>query len=89
MALVLAMWAINIWMAKERYHFFSDQVAVAFGGTVVSILIWSVIGYVMAGFYSFFHNLIRPDEGNLTLWQKANLGLLAGIIMKPWFGIVF
>jgi len=86
-ALAFCMWAVNIWMVRQQYPFFSDLGATAFGGTLVSIPIWSVIGYILAGFYLFFHNLIYPEKRNLTIWQKADLGLLVGIIIKLWFGI--
>ncbi len=87
--LVCSMWVVNVWMARERYPAFSDRVAAGLGATIFSILIWSIVGYVLAGVFSFFHNLMRPGQGSLTAWQKMDLGLLAGIVLKPWFGVHF
>jgi len=88
-ALACGMWAVNAWMAREEYSALSDQIAAGLGTTIFSIFVWSIVGYALAGVWSFFHNVVRPGEGSLTTWQKVDLGLIAGIILKPWFGLGF
>jgi hypothetical protein len=62
----------------------------AIGGSVLSIPLWSCIGVVLAQIGLFFWKIIKPAEGeSLTMLQKASLGLVAGIFLKPIFGILW
>jgi len=60
------------------------------GGSLVSIPIWSCIGVILAGIGLFFYKIFKPtDDKSLTMWGKASIGLIAGIILKPLLGIVW
>ena len=87
--LFLVLWALQILEDEQVYPTLTVGIFTVLGETIFSVLPWSIFGYILGGVYSFFHNIVQPGKGYLTVWQKVNLGLLAGIILKPWFGIQF
>lgn len=85
--LCLSMILLNGYMSAGEGKF---SLAAGIGASVVSIPIWSAIGVLLANVGLFFYKIIKPDKKEiLTVWQKAGLGLIAGIILKPLFGIGF
>ena len=68
----------------------SGDLAEGIGASLISIPIWSSIGVLLANTGLFFYKTIKPDKtAVLNVLQKAGLGLIAGIILKPFFGIGF
>ena len=58
------------------------------GSSLLSIPIWSCIGVVLANVGLFFYKIKNPDKNEvLNIWQKASLGLIAAIVLKPLLGI--
>ena len=89
--LCLVMFALNGYMYTADETFSIDSfIGGGFGGSLLSIPIWSCIGVVLANIGLFFYKIIKPDKKEvLNIWQKANLGLIAGIILKPLLGILW
>lgn len=83
--LCLSMVLLNGSMSGDKFSLAGD-----IGASLVSIPIWSSIGVVIANIGLFFYKLIKPDNSDvLNVWQKAGLGLITGIILKPLFDIGF
>jgi len=60
------------------------------GGSLLSIPIWSCIGVIVSNIGLFAYKIFNPSEGEvLSIYQKASLGLLIGIVLKPILGIVW
>jgi hypothetical protein len=86
------MWGVNGYMHVSARETFSLAIFIGsgLGGSLVSIPIWSCIGVILAGIGLFFYKIFKPaDDKSLTVWGKASIGLIAGIILKPLFGIVW
>ena len=67
-----------------------NYIGTAFGASLLSIPIWSCIGVLLANIGLFFYKIAKPDKTEvLNIWQKASLGIIAGIILKPLFGIIW
>jgi hypothetical protein len=77
---------MNVWKDFSLSAFIGGGI----GGSLVSIPIWSCIGFILAGIGLFFYSMFKPTKTKLlTIWGKASLGLIAGIILKPLLGIVW
>jgi hypothetical protein len=60
------------------------------GASLLSIPVWCSIGVILSSIGLFFYKMIRPEEKEvLSIWQKAGLGLISGIIIKPIFNILW
>ena len=60
------------------------------GGSVLSIPLWSCIGVVLSYIYLFFYRIVKPEgKEPLSMLQKASIGIIAGILLKPTFGILW
>jgi hypothetical protein len=60
------------------------------GGSILSIPLWSCIGVVLAYIGLFFYRIIQPESPDpLSMMQKASVGITAGILLKPVFGILW
>jgi len=60
------------------------------GGSLLSIPLWSCIGVVLGNIGLFFWKIVKPSKDEvLSLIQKASLGLIAGILIKPIYGILW
>ena len=65
-------------------------IAAGLGSSVLSIPIWSCIGVVLSNIGLFFYKIKNPDPREvLNIWQKASIGLLVAIVVKPFFGITW
>lgn len=86
--LCVLMWAINGYISSMELKTLSLEVFIGagLGRSVVSIALWSCIGVVLSNIALFFGHLVSPDkEKPLNLYQKASLGLAAGILLKIMF----
>jgi hypothetical protein len=82
-ALCVIMLIVNCFMTEKN-------LAYGIGISIVSILIWSCIGVIVANIGLFFYKIKNPSNDEvLSIWQKASLGLLIGIVLKPLLGIVW
>ena len=60
------------------------------GGSVLSIPLWSCIGIVLSYICLFFYRIVKPEgKESFNMLQKASLGMIAGILLKPIFGILW
>jgi hypothetical protein len=86
----LLMLGVNGYMHVSANETFSlvTFIGGGLGGSLVSIPIWSCIGFILAGIGLFFYKIFKPtDDTSLTHWGTASIGLIAGIILKPLLGI--
>ena len=92
LALCVIMILVNSFMRAAHSGVRSIHLFLAggIGGSIVSIPMWSCIGVIVAHIGLFFYKIINPgNEEVLSIWQKASLGLLIGIVLKPLLGIVW
>ncbi len=84
----LAMVAVNV-VQHNAENTFPKSVFVGLGASFLSIPIWILIGgYVIFNFLHTILNLLKPDNRlKFTHWDKANAGLVIGMIIKGLFGI--
>jgi hypothetical protein len=60
------------------------------GGSILSIPLWACIGILLSYIFLFFYRIVKPEgKEPLSMIQKASLGLMAGILLKPIFGILW
>jgi len=89
--LCFAIALINGYLGVANEPFNIDRfIGSTIGLSLLSIPIWSCIGVLLANTGLFFYNMIKPNKREvLTVWHKASLGLIAGIVLKPLFGIIW
>ncbi len=82
---------VNGYMGIVKGGFNIDTfIGSAVGGSLLAIPIWSCIGVVLANIGVFFYKVAKPDNQDvLNIWQKASLGIITGIILKPLLGIIW
>ena len=60
------------------------------GRSLLSIPLWSCIGVILSNIGIFFWKIAKPTSDEvLSLIQKASLGLIVGIFLKPFYGILW
>ncbi len=74
------MWLVNTMMSPE------SEIWAALGATLGSIPVWASLGAVFSTVGLFAFHLAKVDV-TMSLWQKANLGLVLGVVLKPLLGI--
>ena len=75
--------------ADEKFNI-DNFIGTAIGASLLSIPIWSCIGVLLANIGLFFYKIAKPDKKEvLNMWQKASLGIITGIVLKPLFGIIW
>lgn len=81
---------VNGYMATANERFNLDNfIGSALGASLLSIPIWSCIGVLLANIGLFFYKIVKPDKQEVfNIWQKASLGIIAGIVLKPLLGII-
>ena len=86
--LCLALWLVNgqMWPGTSGSFGFWQGLGVS----LVFIPVWILVGSALSGAGLFLFRLARVDvTGRLSLWQKADVGLVLAIILKPALGIPF
>jgi hypothetical protein len=85
--LCLALWFVNGWMWNG-----SSPLSGVWRGLSVSLMsipLWVFVGSVFSGVGMFAFRFAKVDTTNLSLWQKADIGLALAVVLKPAFGIPF
>ena len=88
--LCLGMFAVNGYLHSSGASPTSEEfIGAGIGRSLISIPLWSCIGVVLVSIGLFFWRLIKPEqEDSLSMWQKASVGLIVGMFLKPTLGIL-
>lgn len=76
-----------MYKADNLQRSLSFVIGAGIGWSLFSIPLWVGFGFILTNVSAY---IIKPVHGYkyaITSWQKANIGLVAGIILEPTIGI--
>lgn len=86
--LCIAMVFVNVFVLETDLSF-PNSIYPAIGASIISIPIWILIGgFIIFNFILAIINFIKPENDlKIEHWDRANAGLIIGIILKMIFGL--